>query len=138
VKTNFDIPDEISINYEGRLLDLHNDFEFISVSREVANKRGRLQWRNEANQLFLTLNFTNVNLFMAKRADEGYPPEEASTTTFIGFLDPRDVDQMNAFSREHWEGHRHFIVAFQDGSAIKFGASEAEVKITRNRYGDAV
>jgi hypothetical protein len=44
MKVNFDIIDNYALSYEGRLIDLHNNFEFAGFSYKVADKEVHLSW----------------------------------------------------------------------------------------------
>ena len=43
--TNFEIKDNIYLNYQGVLYDLHNDYDFINYKENQENNSARLNWK---------------------------------------------------------------------------------------------
>jgi hypothetical protein len=63
MKVNFDITDNYALNFEGRHIDLHNNFEFVGFDYNVADREIKLYWKksngdwvdkNEFSSLVLT------------------------------------------------------------------------------------
>ncbi|MGI4752036.1 MAG: hypothetical protein ACRYFB_15490 [Janthinobacterium lividum] len=44
MKINFEITDNYGLNYEGRQIDLHNNFDFVGFDYNVANREIKLNW----------------------------------------------------------------------------------------------
>jgi hypothetical protein len=74
---NFDITDYIALNYEGRDIDLHNNFDFLEFDYNVAERQVKLSWKkssghwvdkNEISNLFLI--HKAVNYLMVIEQDE--------------------------------------------------------------------
>ena len=45
---NFDITDNIILNYEGRAIDLHNNFDFVGFDYNVAERQVKLSWKKSS------------------------------------------------------------------------------------------
>lgn len=63
MKVNFDITDNHALNFEGRHIDLHNNFDFIGLDYNVADREVKLVWtiskgdwvdKNELSSLVLS------------------------------------------------------------------------------------
>jgi hypothetical protein len=63
MKVNFEITDNYALNYEGRHIDLHNNFDFAGLDYNVINREIKLHWKkansdwvdkNEVSSLVLT------------------------------------------------------------------------------------
>lgn len=45
MKVNFDIIDNHALNFEGRYIDLHNNFDFVGFDYNVVNREINLNWK---------------------------------------------------------------------------------------------
>jgi hypothetical protein len=71
MKVNFDIIDNYALTYEGRHIDLHNNFDFIGFDYNVAEREVRLNWKKSSgewvdkNKIFTITSFhTKYRLFI--------------------------------------------------------------------------
>jgi len=50
MKTNFNILDNYAIEITGRLIDLHNNFDFVAFNYNVADKEIDLHWKKSSSE----------------------------------------------------------------------------------------
>lgn len=62
MKVNFDIKDNYAIEIEGRLIDLHNNFDFVSFEYIFADREIKLHWKKSSGDWVDKNEFSNLIL----------------------------------------------------------------------------
>jgi hypothetical protein len=98
---NFDITNNCALNYDGRDIDLHNDFDFEGFDYNVAERQIRLCWKKMsgpwvAKDEFSSLVLTHkaVNYLMVVEQDENSTYEDASCLGEITYV-PLTIRKLN-------------------------------------------
>lgn len=118
--------------------DLHNNFDFQSMSYaptqrtlELHWRRGTGSWVKASDPPALSLSFSGVYLFKAKERDPELPFTEDDCLDTIGFMWDDLVAEMLAFSSNRpTKGRTHFIANFVSGFSIKVGATSATLRVS--------
>lgn len=93
MKVNFDIADNHALNFDGRHIDLHNNFDFVGLDYNVADREIKLNWKksngnwinkNEFSSLVLT--HRAVTFFKVIDQDEKSNYEDDSCLCEISFF----------------------------------------------------
>jgi hypothetical protein len=122
--------------WDGRTIDLHNNFVFncfnYSVKHDTASlswSRSEGQWVTEDDPHFIKIVLTNVN-FLRIESSLGTEPAVPTTLEYAGYLNAEDVEVMNGFlERTEVSGGYHIIFCFEGGMTIKIGASSGYITI---------
>src|SRR3954463_16024954 len=122
MRRDFRIKDDIYVCARDRIFDVHNDYKFSCFYYDASKQWARLTWAALSSDAALPLTFEGIRFIKIKEADDGYPRREAQSTSFIGFLHPDDIETMDGFLPDDGDEQAHFIVGFQDSSAIKVAA----------------
>jgi hypothetical protein len=102
MKKNFILSSSISIEYSGKHIDLHNDFEFRRLKFNIEDRRCDLLWVGRIDKSFeekveFLITIKNATSFSVRPRDSGYPPSEDKILSFMGYLHPDDIDVMDGF-----------------------------------------
>ena len=129
--TNYNISkDFIALEMGNTYLDLHNNFEFVSLEYVFPEKSIVLKWAKSAGEWVpsngpssITLTFSGVYLFKSKARDPEIPFSEDSCLESIGFIGNDLIEEISGFfSPEPAENQNHLNISFVSGFAIKIGA----------------
>jgi hypothetical protein len=129
--TNYSIAkDFIALEQGNTYLDLHNNFEFISLEYIFSERSIILKWvksagdwvpNNSPSSIILT--FSGVYLFKSKERDPEMPFSEDSCLDSIGFIGNDLIEEISGFfSPEPAENQNHLNISFTSGFAVKIGA----------------
>ena len=84
--------DNISLNWQGHNLDLHNDFDFEALKYNPLRRQAILSWMRSSAQWVekaalpgLKLIFKNVSFFHVKERDTTFPLEEDKQLQSVSF-----------------------------------------------------
>ena len=115
-------------------LDLHNCYDLVDCTHEVASQSASIHWRRsigdwvDSNQpQAIRLIFTDVSRFESRDGDPRMA-EDGQTIAFIGFLYPED-DTMDGYLDDMTESTQDMIVGLEDKSAIKIHAQSVVAEI---------
>ena len=122
---------------DGQTLDLHNNFVFRAFEYSAPEATASLSWTRSHGEWVtagdpasIRILFTNVTFLKMELAFQG-ERTDPTTLSFAGYLHADDDIVMNGFLERHEvQGRYHVIFGFEDGTAIKIGASRASVTIT--------
>lgn len=130
MRRNFEIRDGIALVVDGAYYDLHNDYRFQGLVRDISADTVVLDWEPltpaGAN---LSLRFDNVAIFRATERDVAYPKSEARTLNMIGFAWPDEIENMNSFVPNAGDESYHVVIEFAGGAAIKLFSEVATAKL---------
>ena len=122
--------DFIALELGNAYLDLHNNFDFISIEYRFSEKSIILKWTKSTGEWVpkdiptsVTLTFSGVYLFKSKERDSEIPFSEDACLESIGFIGNDLIEDINGFfSMEPVENQNHLNISFASGFAIKIGA----------------
>ncbi|WP_186755663.1 hypothetical protein [Echinicola salinicaeni] len=137
MKTNFEIEDNIGVNYHGIHVDLHNNFELKSKKSDGKNILIEFLRRNEDwvhEKEFSKLTFIHKNItyeFYEKGNNEEYPEDE-NTLSVIGYF-PKSMRNINDgfMERRKPEIDDDIIYIFRNDKTIRVCCSEIELKVKK-------
>ena len=135
---NFDITNNSSLNYEGRDVDLHNNFDFLGFDYNVAEKQVILRWknssdhwvdRNEISNLFLI--HKTVNYLMVIEQDENSTYADDSCLGEITFVPStlRDLNDIIVPQSKPSEDD-DILYLFKNGQRIRIHCKELELSVS--------
>ncbi len=138
MRVNFEIKDNYAIAFQGRHIDLHNNFDLESFHYNVVNKEFELNWKKaegdwvSGNELeTISITHKNVNFLRIIEADSEMPDSEGNCLM--------DLTYYPAISREENDSivfqsvpkdNDDIIYTFQNGQVIRINCEEIELKIT--------
>jgi len=135
--SNFELEDSIAINYYGRHIDLHNNFEFIGYEYNVSIRQIILRWtkskgdwvqEKEFNRLefihsnvsFLAISYDNINY--------EYPNDD-KCLCFISFYPSGDRVTNNGFIEQIKPTEADDIIySFETEHFIRIGCDKIELQ----------
>lgn len=135
---NFDIKDNFALNYEGREVDLHNNFDFIGFDYNVAERQVQLRWKkpvghwvdnNEISSLCLI--HKAVNYLMVIEQDENSTYADDSCLGEITFVPStlRDLNDIIVPQSEPSE-EDDILYLFENGQRIRIHCKELELRVS--------
>ena len=131
--------DFIALERGAEYFDLHNCFDFKSLTYDVSLRNLVLRWvKSEGDWVkaeepeLLTLTLDGVYLFKASQRDPALPFTEDDCLESIGFIWDDMEDEMNAFtSNEQKDGCTQLCLSFMSGFSFKVGADLASLQTNR-------
>lgn len=137
-KGNFNIEGNHAVNFNGRQIDLHNNFDFVGFKYSSKTNNLYLIWLKSEGEWISSDEFNEVEIafknvtFLKVRRDELKKGGAGSSKTLslLGYLHPDDVEIMDG-SLDEIEANSdyHMIFLFEDNLAIKVGSSRAICKV---------
>lgn len=133
--TNFEIKENYALNFEGRHIDLHNNFNFTGFRYDVVKCELVLSWlkstgdwvgKDELNALTLThlsVSFLNILNTDTKNAD-------AHCLADLGYNPSSERGDGSAFTTQSVpEEGDDIIYNFQNGETIQIGCAEITLTV---------
>ncbi len=125
--------DFISIEVDGKVFNLHDDYNFMKILYDVAAQKLTLRWvkskRDRVPQDLpenLMLEFTDVSLFKCKERDPEQPLSEDYCLGSLGFISKELISEIEGFStNEESDNDDHMNLSFMSGFAIKIAAKNS-------------
>jgi hypothetical protein len=135
MKVNFDIKDNHAIEITGRLIDLHNNFDFVGFDYNVADREIKLQWRksggdwvdkNEFSSLVLI--HKGVNYLKVIEQDEKSTYEDDSCLGEITFFPStaRETNDSIVPQKRPNDGD-DILYFFENGQLIRINCEQIEL-----------
>ncbi len=135
MKVNFDITDNHALNFNGRHIDLHNNFDFVGFDYNIANKQLKLSWtkskgnwvyKDELNNLVLVHN--SVTFLTITDQDENSSFEDDSCLGEITFFPStaREVNDSIVPQQKPNDGD-DIIYFFENGQVIRIHCEQIEL-----------
>jgi len=137
METNFEIEDNYAIRINGRLIDLHNNFDFIGLTDNLENNSIQLtfskssgNWvqKNEYSEITFILSNLTYKHFI--EADSVEFPEDARCLSDISFF-PSDLREINDSITDQRKPNENddLLFLFQDGKVIRVNCKKTEALI---------
>lgn len=133
--TNFHIDnDGITLNYNDKYLDLHNNFDFRSFHYDIPSRqleliwtRSHEDWADEHIPAF-KLVFRDVNYLKIRERDSTLPDTDDSCLSLIGFL-PKDArtDFDSFVNSNNATNSDDLNILFQSDQGFKINCTHAEL-----------
>jgi len=141
MKANFEITDNHALTFEGRHIDLHNNFEFVGFEYNVADREIKLNWKksngdwvdkNEFSTLLLT--HKEVTFLKVINQEEKSTYVEDSCLGDITFF-PSTVRELNdrTILRSTPNEDDDILYLFENGQLIRIHCEEAELKVSKEQ-----
>lgn len=128
MKKNFVVRSTVEIESAGAIYDLHNDFDCNFIRFNPLSSSLTLSWVSLADEKFLEICFESIELLMLRGMDAKMPRKEDRRLSFMGYVNPEDLDLMDGFLPEDLaEEGFHFIFSFEGGVVIKLQCQSAKV-----------
>ncbi|TJY67122.1 hypothetical protein FAZ19_09565 [Sphingobacterium alkalisoli] len=135
MKVNFDIIDNHALSIEGRLIDLHNNFDFVNFDYNVAEREIKLHWKksngdwvdeNELSSLILT--HSAVTFLKVIEQDEKSTYADDSCVGEITFFPSTAREINDSIVPQSKPNHGDDILyLFENGLVIRIHCEEIEL-----------
>ena len=141
MKVNFDIIDNYALTYEGRHIDLHNNFDFIGFDYNVAEREVRLSWKKSSGEwvdkndfLSLVLTHRAVTFFKVIEQDDKSICEDDKCLGEITFF-PSTIREINdsILPQSKPKNEDDIIYFFESGQCIRIHCEEVEMRVTNEQ-----
>ena len=133
MKTNFEIEDNYAVQLNGKHIDLHNNFDFIGLSKNgdtisVDFKRTQGDWVKNDEFKSLKFEFKNVSYEYYEDGDQQALKEDKETLGEITFF-PSESREINdgIIPQTHPNETDDLIMFFEDGKVIRLGCEEIKL-----------
>ena len=139
--TNFTFDSSIEIGVTGRhrYLDLHNCFDWQSITYLSEEQRIKMTWTRSTGHWVqpdlppnLVLEFRGVSRLSACPRDIELPYTEDSCLASVSFTPPESASDFDDEFPEYRDESEHITFRFQSGFGLKIWAAEAELQYDRN------
>ncbi|MES2822751.1 MAG: hypothetical protein V4732_04045 [Pseudomonadota bacterium] len=132
---NFKIEESHGIEYEGKFLDLHSNYDFVKFSYDISCQSVALYWNKSEEDWAvkepfenLRLQFNSISIFAVRSRDDKKPFSEDDCLSYIGYMHPDDIEIMNGFLPKKMANDKyHLVLGFESGMAIKLFCETAEL-----------
>ena len=139
VNFTFDSSNEIGFAGRHRYLDLHNCFDWQSITYFSQERRIKISWiRSTGNWVqpdlppSLVLEFRGVSRFAACPQDTELPCTEDSCLASVTFSPPEYAADFESEFGGYRTDSEHITFSFQSGFGVKIWAEEAELFFDRS------
>jgi hypothetical protein len=133
---NFELEDNIAIKFNGRHIDLHNNFDFIGYQYDISIRQITLKWtkskgdwvqENEYNSLQLT--HSNVSFLTISYDNTQYEfPDDDKCLSFLSFFPFTDRATNNGFIEQVKPNETDDIIySFETEHFIRIGCKKIEL-----------
>lgn len=132
---NFEIEDNYAINYQGRHIDLHNNFELVSI-RNLNNQiniefiQSKGDWIDEKELKGLLFEFKEISFKHEQDGEIGSANRKTLGELTYFPSDMRDVND-SIVPQKSPTDNDDIIFFFENGYLIRINCEEIEVKIER-------
>ncbi|WP_027483500.1 hypothetical protein [Deinococcus pimensis] len=142
-RANFEVADSmIEFGQDGRWYDLHNAFDFTSLTYDVTARTLRLSWvrspryGSSEDPATLELRFNDVDYLVVHPRDPDMPPDEDLTLEHVGYLSPDLLGQAEWFvndvlirTYDHPVEQYPMLIAFHGGQRVVVHAREISLHV---------
>ncbi len=141
MKVNFDITDNYALNFQGRHIDLHNNFDFVGFDYNVLEREIKLNWKkssgdwvdiNELSNLVLT--HKTVTFLKVIDQDEESNYEDDSCLGEITFFPStaREINNSIVPQSKPNDGD-DILYFFENGQRIRIHCEQVELSVNKNK-----
>ena len=135
--TNFNIDiDSIALDFNGKYLDLHNNFDFREFNYDITAQQVELKWtrshENWANETIcgFKLVFRSVSFFKLRERDITVSPKEDTCLSHIGFLSQDQRDNYDSVTVLKFVTENDDLnVGFESGIALKINCNYVDLNV---------
>ncbi|MBE7176706.1 MAG: hypothetical protein INR69_09895 [Mucilaginibacter polytrichastri] len=138
MKVNFDIIDNYAIEINGRLIDLHNNFDFVGFDYRVVEREITLHWKkskgdwvnkHEISNLMLT--HIGVSFLEAIEHEQNSIRDEKTCLSEITFFPSAEREIDDCFiPKRRPNSDDDIIYFFVNGLTIKIHCEQVELNLT--------
>ena len=140
MKVNFDIIDNHALNLEGQHIDLHNNFDFVGLDYNVANRAIKLNWKKaigewiEINEISsLTLVHKSVTFFEVIDKGENKNHEDATCLAEITYFSSTSREINDEFILQSKPNKNDDIIFFfENGQRVRIHCEQIELTINES------
>jgi len=142
MKVNFDILENYALTYEGRHIDLHNNFDFVGFDYNVSEREIRLNWKKSSgkwvdkNELSsLTLVHKAVTFLKIIEQDEKSNYDDDSCLGEITFFPStaREINDSIVPKQSKPKDGDDILYIFGNGQCIRIHCEEVEVSVSNEQ-----
>ncbi|WP_299125400.1 hypothetical protein [uncultured Tenacibaculum sp.] len=133
MKTNFEIEDNYAVQLNGTHIDLHNNFDFIGLTKNGKNirvdfKQTKGDWVNYDEFKNLKFEFKNVSYEYFEEGDSKAVKEDTERLGEITFFPANSREINNGFIQQAKPKiNDDLMMLFEDGKVIRIGCDEIEL-----------
>jgi len=130
MKKNFLIEDNYAFILEGVHIDLHNNFDFISLIYSIEKNLITLNWKKAVGDWVKHDEFKNIRLIFKEilsfnLLDNNSANQNSDTVSSVGYLHPDDIEFMGGcLDEQESDETYHMIFIFEGGMKLKIFAEE--------------
>lgn len=138
--TNFEITDNCGVTVDGRLFDLHNNFDLAGFTYDISTRhfeikwvKGKGSWINKNEIIELTLSHKKVTFLRIGTADENSLMEDDKCLGDISFFpsSSRDINDNLLIQNQPNEGD-DILFILESGRTIRIGCEAIELTYKSN------
>ncbi|SKB36067.1 hypothetical protein SAMN05660841_00008 [Sphingobacterium nematocida] len=137
MKINFDIKDNHAIEIAGRVIDLHNNFDFVGFDYNIADREIKLYWKKSCGDwvdknefLSLILTHMGVTFLRVTEQDEKSTYDDDSCLGDITFFPStsREINDCIVPQTKPNDGD-DILYFFENGQQIRIHCKEIELNV---------
>lgn len=134
MKTNYEIEENYAVQINGTYIDLHNNFDFIGLSKNGKNitvdfKRTNGDWVKHDEFKNLIFEFKNVTYEYFDYGDQEALKGDSERLGEITFFSAESKEINDAVILQNHPNERDdLMMFFEDGKVIRIGCEEIELK----------
>jgi hypothetical protein len=138
MKTNFAIEKNYALVYNGRLLDLHNNFDITSIVYDLARKEFKILWcktngdwvsTDEADKLEL-IHRSVSHLYISDKDERGHMEDDSSLDDVTFYQSSHRNELHNIIDRPTPSVGDDILYTLQSGRKIQLCCEEIELLLT--------
>ena len=137
MRVNFEVEDNYAITFQGRHIDLHNNFDLESFHYNVINKEFELLWKKtegdwiSENELkAISITHKKINFLRIIEADIEMPDNEGNRLMDLTYYPSSLRDENDSIVLQCAPADNDDIkYTFQNGQVIRINCEEIELKI---------
>jgi len=134
--SNFQIEEHYALAFEGRHIDLHNNFDFIGYNYDITNRQITLKWTKSKGDWVKDNEFANLQLIHSNVTyltisydnKENEYPDDDKCLSDVSFFPSEDRQTNNAvLLQEKPKNGDDIIYLFQTDHFIRIGCDKIEL-----------
>jgi len=135
MKVNFEIEDNYAVQFQGRHIDLHNNFEFVEIRDfqnqiEIEFKKSDGDWVSKEEPNELLFSFKEVSYKYEEDGEDSPIPEDWKVLGELTFFPSNMRDVNDGIIPQNLPNKEDDILFFfENGRLIRINCDEVELKI---------